>query len=64
MSEAPSGDRLAGKVAIVTGAGSAGPLVGIGEATAMLFARHGARVAIADISPERAANTLSHRRMS
>jgi len=37
-------DRLAGKVAIVTGAGSRGEGIGNGKAAAMLFAREGARV--------------------
>ena len=37
--------RLAGKVAVITGAGS-----GIGRASAVLFAREGARVVCADIS--------------
>jgi NAD(P)-dependent dehydrogenase (short-subunit alcohol dehydrogenase family) len=40
-------ERLKGKVAIVTGAGS-----GIGAATAQLFAREGARLALADIRLE------------
>jgi NAD(P)-dependent dehydrogenase (short-subunit alcohol dehydrogenase family) len=39
--------RLAGKVAIITGAGS-----GIGRGTANLFAREGATVVIAEINPE------------
>jgi NAD(P)-dependent dehydrogenase (short-subunit alcohol dehydrogenase family) len=49
-----AGRRLEGKVAIVTGAGSAGGLLGIGDAIAVLFAAQGARVGIVDISPERA----------
>jgi cyclopentanol dehydrogenase len=40
--------RLAGKVAIVTGGAS-----GIGEATSRLFAAHGAKVVVADIQDER-----------
>ena len=40
--------RLAGKVAVVTGAGA-----GIGEATAIAMAREGARVVLADVLPDR-----------
>jgi NAD(P)-dependent dehydrogenase (short-subunit alcohol dehydrogenase family) len=43
------GERLAGKVALVTGAGSIGPGWGNGKATSVLFAREGARVIAADI---------------
>jgi NAD(P)-dependent dehydrogenase (short-subunit alcohol dehydrogenase family) len=39
--------KLAGKVAIITGAGS-----GIGRATALLFAAEGAQVVVADYAPE------------
>jgi len=39
--------RLAGKVAFITGAGS-----GIARVAAEIFAREGARVAIAEINPE------------
>ena len=49
--------RLSGKVAIVTGAGSRGPGLGNGKATAILFAREGARVLCVDLVKERAEET-------
>ena len=49
--------RLAGKVAIITGAGSSGPGVGNGKAAAILFAREGAQVLLVDAVPERAEET-------
>jgi len=45
--------RLEGKVCIITGAGS-----GIGQATALLFAREGARVVVADIDEGGAEETV------
>jgi NAD(P)-dependent dehydrogenase (short-subunit alcohol dehydrogenase family) len=51
-------DRLKGKVAIVTGAGSSGPGVGNGRASAVLFAREGASVLLVDLVEERAKETL------
>lgn len=50
-------DRLAGKVAIVTGAGSRGEGIGNGRATAVLLARHGAAVTLVDAVPEAAEAT-------
>ena len=50
--------RLEGKVAIVTGAGSRGPGIGNGKATAILFAREGAKVLLVDRFPERIKETL------
>jgi NAD(P)-dependent dehydrogenase (short-subunit alcohol dehydrogenase family) len=49
--------RLDDKVAIVTGAGSRGPGLGNGKATALLFAREGARVLCVDQAKERAEET-------
>ena len=49
--------RLKDKVAIVTGAGSVGPGWGNGKATAVLFAREGARIAAVDINVEAARET-------
>jgi len=48
------GDRLSGKVCIVTGAGS-----GIGKATAIRFAEEGARVTCVDVNADAVAATAS-----
>lgn len=53
------GNRLQGKVAIVTGAGSRGPGVGTGKAAATLFAREGAKVLLVDNVAARAEETLA-----
>src|SRR5438132_3476946 len=50
--------RLAGKVAIVAGAGASGAVIGNGQATAILFAREGAKVLCADAVLERAQATV------
>jgi NAD(P)-dependent dehydrogenase (short-subunit alcohol dehydrogenase family) len=52
-----SDKRLQGKTAIVTGAGTRGPMVGTGQATALLFARQGANVLLVDREVERAQET-------
>ncbi|KPI08904.1 3-oxoacyl-(acyl-carrier-protein) reductase [Actinobacteria bacterium OK074] len=51
------GDRMRGRVALVTGAGSAGDYLGTGAATALLLAAQGATVGILDADPERAEHT-------
>ena len=50
--------RLHGKVAIVAGAGASGAVIGNGQATAVLFAREGAKVICADAVLERAQATV------
>ena len=49
--------RLQDRIAIVAGAGSVGPGWGNGKATAVLFAREGAKVLCADINEDAAAET-------
>ncbi|WP_079132218.1 SDR family NAD(P)-dependent oxidoreductase [Streptomyces nanshensis] len=51
--------RLAGKVAVVTGAGSVGTGWGNGRATAVLFAREGATVLAVDVDEEALAETAA-----
>jgi len=51
------GDRVKGKVAIVTGAGSIAAGVGNGKAAAILYAREGARVMVVDSRIEAARET-------
>src|SRR5690606_21214296 len=53
-----SNKRLAGKVAIVTGAGCVGPGWGNGRAIAYRFAQEGARVFAVDLSMEAMSETL------
>jgi NAD(P)-dependent dehydrogenase (short-subunit alcohol dehydrogenase family) len=52
--------RLAGKVALITGAGSVGPGWGNGRAAAVLFAREGAKVFAVDLNPDALTDTVSH----
>jgi NAD(P)-dependent dehydrogenase (short-subunit alcohol dehydrogenase family) len=51
------GDRLKEKVALVSGAGSSGPGWDNGKATAVLFAREGAKIFAADINFNAALDT-------
>ena len=57
LTPSPGALRLAGRVAIVTGAGSRADGIGNGRATAILLARQGARVALIDAVPEWAEQT-------
>ena len=50
-------DRMAGKVALVLGAGSAGPGWGNGKAAAVLYAREGARLVAVDVRADAAQET-------
>lgn len=52
--------RLAGKIALVVGAGSRGEPAGTGYATARLFAKEGAKVMLADYDLDRAEVTRRH----
>src|SRR5688572_27237783 len=54
MSPLDMQERLAGKVAVITGAGS-----GIGRESSLLFAQHGAAVVAADIQGGAAEDTVS-----
>src|SRR2546421_7753740 len=54
--------RLAGKVAIITGAGCVGPGWGNGRASAVLFAQEGAKVFAVDNSPDAMTETLERAR--
>jgi len=54
MDEAGLGPRLPGKVAFITGAG-----MGMGREAAVLFARHGARVGVADLNKAAAEETVA-----
>ena len=51
------GERLKGKVAIVTGAGSICPGIGNGKAAAILYAREGAQVMLVDYNLNAAEET-------
>src|SRR5215469_16184381 len=55
--EESMGDRLKDKVTLVSGAGSSGPGWGNGKATAVLFAREGAKVVAVDINLDAAVET-------
>ncbi|MFA5538648.1 MAG: SDR family oxidoreductase [Gemmobacter sp.] len=53
------GDRVAGRAALVMGAGSVGPGWGNGKAIAVMLARQGARVMCVDRNPDAAGETAA-----
>lgn len=53
------GQRLAGKTAIITGAGTEGDGIGIGRAIALVLAAEGARVCCVDLDMDRAEATAA-----
>jgi NAD(P)-dependent dehydrogenase (short-subunit alcohol dehydrogenase family) len=55
----PHGPTLEGRVAIVTGAGTIGPGVGVGKATSVVLARQGVKLVLMDIDAERVHETES-----
>src|SRR3977135_2881407 len=57
MSAIRRDDRLKGKVAIVTGAGSRAEGIGNGRATSVILARHGAQVMLVDTTAQWAEET-------
>lgn len=59
MADIHRDNRLQGKVAIVTGAGSRADGIGNGRATAIVMARHGARVMLVDAVVEWARKTAA-----
>src|SRR4051794_9893654 len=59
MDTPTKGDRVVGKVAIVTGGGSVAEGIGNGRAAAVLLARHGAKVALLDRARTSAEDTAA-----
>src|SRR6476659_2260518 len=58
MKDRADDDGLADKVAIISGGGAAGDGIGNGRAAAILLARAGARVVVADLDPGPAGRTV------
>src|SRR3954453_15793633 len=57
MTDIRRDDRLKGKVAIVTGAGSRAEGIGNGRGTSVILARHGAKVTLVDTVAQWAGET-------